>query len=474
MYEDSIQNSSRSLTIQHIKLNDIEKAISTKIENKISSIKKANVIKEKVNGVENRFEYNSNLDIYIDTENGKLVNDNGKISYTFPIFRKNEDKLENIIFAETNSNDIEIYIAKYNVNPEVFKELTLSEQTAYLPELQKMYFTGGDIVVEYICIEFITTVTTYGNCPYPGGVHSNGQTCNGESVSYSTSFCSIVTSGGGGGGYSGGNNTGGYSGGSNTGDGHGGGSGTGSNGVSTSPVLNLNDIETKKFIKSIPESLENCFTQNEGVQDDILNYVSENGFSEESTQFALSVLSEICSSNNPNLPSNVQFFLGNVLNNINNINDYLKCFDLTQPASFTIWVDQPTANSNTAWSGNPLSQEGPNVGHTFISIKQGNIRRVLGFYPSTPVDLENPASPGVLQNNSAHEFDVSLSVVISPTKLSSVINYIKTKSDSIYNLNSYNCTDFGMGLANLAGISLASAYGTWSMVGIGSGGGDNP
>ena len=204
---------------------------------------------------------------------------------------------------------------------------------------------------------------------------------------------------------------------------------------------------------------------------DTYDYLNSYNFSSQSTTFVNQVISEIINTPINLLDSNVTLINGNLSNQITDMTAYLKCFDSTQPAIFTIYVDQPTANSNTPWSGNPIS---PNVGHTFISIKQGTIRRVLGFYPSSSVDLNAPAVTGICENNSAHEFDVSLSLNISASQLNSLISYIKIKSSSIYNLNTFNCTDFGMGAMSLAGIAIPSAYGTWGAPGVGSGAGDNP
>ena len=63
------------------------------------------------------------------------------------------------------------------------------------------------------------------------------------------------------------------------------------------------------------------------------------------------------------------------------MSSYLYCFNLNSGAVFTIYADQPTPNSSTAWSGITT----PDVGHTFISIKQNGITRVLRFYPKNGV-----------------------------------------------------------------------------------------
>lgn len=61
-----------------------------------------------------------------------------------------------------------------------------------------------------------------------------------------------------------------------------------------------------------------------------------------------------------------------------------------------------------------------------------------------------------------------VSINISSSKLQSVVSYIKNYPTT-YNLNSYNCTDFGMSVSKLAGLSIPSAHGSWP-----GGSGDNP
>ena len=150
---------------------------------------------------------------------------------------------------------------------------------------------------------------------------------------------------------------------------------------------------------------------------------------------------------------------------ITNIADYVKCFDESSGAVFTIYADQPTPNSSTAWSG----ITDPDVGHTFISIQQNGVTRIIGFYPKEGVNpFYRPESSRELVNDSGHHFDVSVSKNISSSQLSSLLNGLKN-DNTLYNLNSYNCTDFGIRMASKAGLNIGSCYGSWP-----GGGGDNP
>jgi len=330
LYEDSIQNSSRNLTVQHIKLNDIDKAISTKIENKISAIKKTKELKNNVDEVENRFEYNSTLDIYIDTENGKLINNNGDISYTFPMFRRSEEKLENIVFKQKQDGSLDTFFAKYNIKPEEFINLTLNEKSNLKPDLYRVYSQGFDLIVQYVCVNIYYTITTYGTCPYPDGYHpESGLQCDAEVATHSLSFCNVTTSEGGGGSNPNNGNTGGNTGSDDDGI------GTGSNGVSTSPTtMSPEQAAIKEFVmNSLNEEQNNWYSnQNPAVQLSInslilslgvdnncisgesaalelINFCLEyNDESEESQQNAVDAIQSLindCEDNNPDNSSNI-------------------------------------------------------------------------------------------------------------------------------------------------------------------------
>jgi hypothetical protein len=165
--------------------------------------------------------------------------------------------------------------------------------------------------------------------------------------------------------------------------------------------------------------------------------------------------------------SEAQIVIAGPANVITNLKDYLKCFNLALGATFTIYVDQPTANSSSSWSGAPND---PDVGHTFIAIQQGDIRRVFGYYPRTEVNpITSPSDPSAFGNDQGHVFDVAVKISINASQLQTIINSSVNSSTSTYNLNSYNCTDFAIKMANLAGLNLSDSYGTWP-----GGGGSNP
>lgn len=155
---------------------------------------------------------------------------------------------------------------------------------------------------------------------------------------------------------------------------------------------------------------------------------------------------------------------------IKDANDYTKCFNTSSNSEITIYIDQPKANSSETWVDDDSSIFGVdiNVGHTFVAITQGDITRVFGFYPKTDVSPRNPSTGSVLIDDSGHNYDVSITRTISGSQLASILSIVNGYN-STYDLNTYNCTDFGMACGNAAGMGLPNSYGSWPV-----GGGDNP
>ena len=77
---------------------------------------------------------------------------------------------------------------------------------------------------------------------------------------------------------------------------------------------------------------------------------------------------------------------------IDDMEEYLSCFNTSLGATITIYADQPQTNShNLFWTDG--------VGHAFISITQGTNIKTFGFYPiSTPGSLVD-TTPGIFGND---------------------------------------------------------------------------
>jgi len=143
---------------------------------------------------------------------------------------------------------------------------------------------------------------------------------------------------------------------------------------------------------------------------------------------------------------------------ITDIDKHLDCFNISQGATLTIYVDQPVENSSDTWSGSASS---PDVGHTFISISQNGITRTLGFYPDGGIKpkISNDAN-GILVDDSEHPYDVSASRNISAGQLTSLLTSIESYGID-YNLEHNNCSDFGLFMVNQRGFNLSDSSGNW-------------
>ncbi|MCZ4694503.1 hypothetical protein DWB61_05560 [Ancylomarina euxinus] len=148
---------------------------------------------------------------------------------------------------------------------------------------------------------------------------------------------------------------------------------------------------------------------------------------------------------------------------IESIEEYLKCIDSNLPATLTIFVDQPVPNENIPNMGID------DVGHTFIGISQNGNTSIFGFYPEGLAKPTNTTHGSALGNDQEHWFDVPITKNISRSELNSILTYVYNFRNSTYDLNDFNCTDFGINVGNRAGIGLPDSYNSWP-----EGGGSKP
>ena len=119
-----------------------------------------------------------------------------------------------------------------------------------------------------------------------------------------------------------------------------------------------------------------------------------------------------------------------------------------------------------------------NVGHMFVTLIKFNkdttiLSRSFGFYPkkdnllsATPII---PSSSSVFKDDSQHEWDEIVGKFITRRKFEKILRKVKEYKCKKYNLNSNNCTDFGLEIAAIAGIKIKETLGDWPL-----GGGNNP
>jgi hypothetical protein len=136
------------------------------------------------------------------------------------------------------------------------------------------------------------------------------------------------------------------------------------------------------------------------------------------------------------------------------LNKYLKCFsaipDNGATCSIEIFTDIPVDNDPNKlfnWSlGSP--------GHTFIQIKKTNgtnsLMQNIGFYPNQrwKTMVEPGGVDAKFADNSEHEFNASLKMSLTAAQLKNTINKILSLSQSKYDIEHYNCTDFALDVFN--------------------------
>ncbi|MGZ3873936.1 MAG: hypothetical protein ACXVJD_13520 [Mucilaginibacter sp.] len=119
-----------------------------------------------------------------------------------------------------------------------------------------------------------------------------------------------------------------------------------------------------------------------------------------------------------------------------------------------------------------------NTGHTFITLIKYNkdstyVSASFGFYPvkeqllsATPLA---PTTSATFRDDSGHKWDEVLGRFISRRKFEKILALASDYQCREYNLNSNNCTDFGIQAAAIAGIKVIETSGKWPL-----GKGNNP
>jgi hypothetical protein len=165
-------------------------------------------------------------------------------------------------------------------------------------------------------------------------------------------------------------------------------------------------------------------------------------------------------------------------NPILNLPEYLKCFTnvggTDHTYTVTICVQQPVPGSRTPWKftdGGPIGSSGEqnivDVGHTFLVFTEtyGNttITRNVGLYPSGGVKPSSPISPGVLNNDEVHNYNISATFTVTSANFFLMLNFLQraTEPGFNYNLNGENCTSFALQTLAQGGINLPNTIGAW-------------
>lgn len=185
LYEENIQqNENKNLVVkQHVSIKDLKKSIASKIN------EKAALITGKKNS-ESKFEYYDAYGVYIDLEDGTLIECDGKYFFTFPMFEKDEENLENILFViDENTEETDAILIKYNITPEEFKELPAGQINTLTPDYEKIWYSanpaGGPV-----CMTIQYYQEHYPLCPNPDGYHpETGLYCQPTVTIITSTYC---------------------------------------------------------------------------------------------------------------------------------------------------------------------------------------------------------------------------------------------------------------------------------------------
>ncbi|MFT4061484.1 MAG: hypothetical protein QM642_03910 [Edaphocola sp.] len=153
----------------------------------------------------------------------------------------------------------------------------------------------------------------------------------------------------------------------------------------------------------------------------------------------------------------------------------LKLRDITQPFrdgeqgiayGVLLHIKQPSPGSRRAYTFIN------NVGHMFVTLVKyeldgSHVSRTFGFYPNKDNILSAtpllPRSSAVFKDDADHQWDETVAKFITKKQFKSILRKINQYGRKRYHLNKNNCTDFGLTLANAAGIIIEDTQGSWPL-----------
>jgi tetratricopeptide (TPR) repeat protein len=155
--------------------------------------------------------------------------------------------------------------------------------------------------------------------------------------------------------------------------------------------------------------------------------------------------------------------------------EILNAFDNDKPAiacAVMIHIKQPVTGHESIFTNNGK------VGHTFITLTKFNadstvVSKTFGFYPEKDNILSAtplmPSTNSVFKDDSLHDWDELIGKFISPERFEKILDFLEETGSKRYNLNTNNCTDFGLHIAALSNIEIKDTKGFWPL-----GRGNNP
>jgi len=222
--------------------------------------------------------------------------------------------------------------------------------------------------------------------------------------------------------------------------------------------IGLDDFLFSQFISTLPQEQQDFLndSDNSEIRNSIQNFYTDNNSPQVTQTTVIGLINFLIENQDIEYDEEMmdEVVVGPEIS-IENMEEFLECFDLSSGAEITIYVDQPLANDDT-----PFTVGGDKAGHSFIGITQGNVTRHFGFYPEGNASPFNPEDPSVFGDNEGDAYDVSITNNISPFELGAVISETLSYNAN-YHLSYNNCTDFALVISQLSGFDIPQTIEDW-------------
>lgn len=135
--------------------------------------------------------------------------------------------------------------------------------------------------------------------------------------------------------------------------------------------------------------------------------------------------------------------------------EYIKCFstisDIKATYQISILSDVPV-DSDPSIIFNPNTGS---PGHSFLQLTKTSgtqsVTQNIGFYPAVGwKSVTGYSVDGKLVDNAYHEYNAELTMSVDASKFQAALNKMTSLSGSDYNIETFNCTDFALGVFNSA------------------------
>jgi len=143
----------------------------------------------------------------------------------------------------------------------------------------------------------------------------------------------------------------------------------------------------------------------------------------------------------------------------------INCYDAQNSEfSITLYAEQPVSNSRDNWSGHPLL-DNIRVGHTFLELKSlhnyESNNLVFGFYPKWDASIRSGAIPMEIRDDGREPYTVAVTIELTCEEFQEAIAKSLEATQEDYKLKDYNCTSYGIEVANSVGLGVAYTKSPW-------------